>query len=121
MKNRKILIVDDSDTDLKYLQQIVNGAHYTTLTAKSGEEAISMAKREHPDLIFLDIIMEDMDGFSTCRQISRDPALADIPVVFVSSKNQRADHMWASKQGATGLISKPYQDDEILNQLTQYA
>jgi twitching motility two-component system response regulator PilH len=121
MKNRKVLIVDDSNTDLKYLEQIINGAHYTTLTAKSGEEAISMAKSEHPDMIFLDIIMQDMDGFSTCRQITRDPGLSDIPVVFVSSKNQRADHMWASKQGAKALISKPYNDDEILNQLIQYA
>lgn len=121
MKKSKILIVDDSDADLKHLEQIVNNAKYASVTARSGEEAIEVASKENPDLIFLDIIMQDMDGFSTCRQITRDPALAEIPIVFVSSKNQRADHMWAKKQGAKALISKPYSDDEILNQLSQFA
>ncbi len=115
--NNKILIVDDSETDLKYLQKIVDGEHFVTVTARSGEEAISKARSERPSLIFMDIIMGDRDGFSTCREMKKDPELNAIPVVFVSSKNQRADHMWASRQGARGLISKPYNDAQIIEQL----
>ncbi|MAM88781.1 response regulator [Allohahella sp. A8] len=118
---KKILIVDDSEADLKHLEQIVSGASYTAITAKSGQEAIERAKSEKPSLILLDIIMQGMDGFSACREMSRDPALAGIPIVFVSSKNQKADHLWASRQGAKGLISKPYQAEEILTQLRHYA
>ena len=61
--------------------------------------------------------MGDRDGFSTCREMKNDPELNGIPVVFVSSKNQRADHMWASRQGARGLISKPYDEAQIIEQL----
>ncbi len=121
MKHPKILIVDDSGADLLHLKKILDAASCTTLTASSGKEAIAVAKAEHPDMIFLDIIMQDMDGFSTCREITRTPELSGIPVVFVSSKNQRADHMWASKQGAKALISKPYSDGDILTQVQQYA
>ena len=118
---KKILIVDDSEVDLKHLEQIVRGAAYNTITARSGQEAIERAKSEKPSLILLDIIMQGMDGFSACREMTRDPALAGIPIVFVSSKNQKADHLWASRQGAKGLISKPYQAEEILSQLRNYA
>jgi len=117
----KILIVDDSQADLKNLERIVAAENYQIVKASSGTEAIVKAKLEKPDLILMDIIMEDMDGFNACRELSKDPALADIPVVFVSSKNQKADHMWAVKQGAKGLISKPYEDDQIIEQIKKYA
>ncbi|ABC32478.1 Response regulator containing a CheY-like receiver domain and a GGDEF domain [Hahella chejuensis KCTC 2396] len=119
--NKKVLIVDDSETDLKHLEQIVSGAAYQTVTARSGEEAISKARKEKPSLILMDIIMGDMDGFSTCREIAQDPELSKIPVVFVSSKNQKVDHIWAAKQGAKALVSKPYKNEEILSQLHSYA
>jgi len=119
--SKKILIVDDSETDLKHLEQIVSNASYQTVIARSGEEAISKAKAEKPNMILLDIIMGEMDGFSTCREISHDPELGNIPVVFVSSKNQKVDHIWAVKQGAKALVSKPYKNEDILAQLTHYA
>ncbi len=118
---KKVLIVDDSETDLKHLQRIVQEAHYNTITARSGKEAIDKARCEKPSLILMDIIMGEMDGFSACREINKDPELKSIPVVFVSSKNQRADHLWASRQGARALISKPYRNEDILAQLQVYA
>lgn len=118
---KKVLIVDDSKTDLKHLEQILHAAHYRTVTAMSGREAILKARQEQPDVILMDIIMEDMDGFSTCREMTHDPELKEIPVVFVSSKNQRVDHIWAAKQGAKALVSKPYGQEDILNQVQHYA
>ena len=81
---------------------------------KEEEEAIKKAKAEKPDVIFLDIVMPEMDGFATCRALHEDPETKDIPVIFVSSKNQKADKVWAQMQGAKDLIGKQGDAKEIL-------
>lgn len=115
---KKILCVDDNPADLKNLQRIIASRNLLSVTASSGAEAIAKARAERPNLILMDIIMDGMDGFNTCRELRKDAELSAIPIVFVSSKNQKADHMWAAKQGAKALISKPYTDADILNQIT---
>jgi PleD family two-component response regulator len=72
---------------------------------------------ERPDLIFLDIIMEDMDGFQTCRKLSNEESSKHIPVIMVSSKDQKVDILWARRQGARAYIVKPYTADEITDQV----
>jgi len=116
----KILVVDDSEPERVNLQSIVSDAGYQVLTAKSGSEAVEKAKAERPNLIFLDIIMDEMDGYATCRSITKADDTKDIPVVMVSSKSQKADKMWAAHQGARGYVTKPYTQDEILEQLRRY-
>ncbi|WP_369601364.1 response regulator [Hahella sp. SMD15-11] len=118
--NRKILIVDDSQTDLTYLANIVRDAGFTPILASDGAEAVARARQEKPGMILMDIIMDGMDGFAACREITHDPALKDIPVVFVSSKKQKADHLWALKQGARALISKPYEQTQIVTEIERY-
>lgn len=120
MAVNKILIVDDSTTDLVNLKNIVAKTGVAIITATSGKEAIDKALSEKPDLIFMDIVMDDVDGFKACREIVRDPATKDIPVVFVSSKHHKADRLWAEMQGGRGLISKPYSDDDILDQISVF-
>jgi twitching motility two-component system response regulator PilH len=117
MSINKVLIVDDSPVELAHIQNIVSDAGYWVITAANGLEALIKAKAEKPDLIFLDIIMPDQDGFSTCRELGGDAATKDIPVVFVTSKNQRADRVWAQMQGAKGYITKPYSSNEIIDQI----
>lgn len=119
--SNKILVVDDNPADLKNLERIVSSQHMHTVSATSGAEAIEKARNEHPDMILMDIIMDGMDGFNTCREFSKDATLSAIPIVFVSSKNQKADHMWAAKQGAKALISKPYDDMAIIEQIKTWA
>ena len=113
----KILVVDDTNTDRLNLQSILQQAGYNVVTATSGREALEKASSERPDLIFLDIIMEDMDGFQTCRKLSSDDASKHIPVVMVSSKDQKVDMMWARRQGARAYITKPYTADQITDQI----
>ena len=120
MAIRKILIVDDSSIDLLKLKDVVSSTGCVILTATSGVDAVKKAKAEMPDLIFMDIIMDEMDGFKACREIARDPKTKDIPVVFVTSKHNRADHIWAEKQGGKALISKPYTDEQILEQIKAF-
>ncbi len=114
---RKILICDDSITDLTNIKTIVENAGALTITASNGREALEKAQSERPDLIFLDIIMPEMDGFETCRKLRDHPDTKDIPVVFVTTKNQKADRLWAQMQGAKDLISKPYKADQILEKI----
>lgn len=117
MAVKKVLVVDDSSTDLKNLQQIVSDAGYTVLTASNGEEAINVAKSDQPDAVLMDVIMDGMNGFQACRAITSDDNTKDIPVVLVSSKGEKADRIWGEEQGACGYITKPYTSDQIVEQL----
>lgn len=118
MAIRKILCVDDMIVDLNNLKNILIDAGYQVTTAHSGKEAIeSIAGQGKPDLIFMDIVMPEADGFTTCRKLANDDATKDIPVVFLSSKGEQADKVWAQLQGGKAYITKPYQKDEILDQI----
>ena len=120
MAVRKVLCVDDARADLTNIEKIVSGANCLVSTASSGTEALERAKADKPDLIFMDVNMAGMDGFAATRELKKDAATKDIPVVFVTSKNQKADRVWAQMQGGAGFISKPYTADDILAQLKAF-
>jgi twitching motility two-component system response regulator PilH len=117
MSIKKVLVCDDSSPDRTKLERIVSGTGCIVISATNGKEAVGKAKTERPDLIFLDIIMPEMDGYETCRLLANDPETKDIPVVFVTSKGARADRVWAQMQGGKGFIAKPFQDNEIVAQI----
>ena len=114
---KNALIVDDSKAELANLKAILSDAGWMVSTADQGKEAIQKAKSEKPSIIFLDIVMPDMDGYEACRLLAADPATKDIPVVFVTSKGQKADKVWGQMQGAKGHVTKPYSADQITDQL----
>lgn len=117
MAIQKILICDDSKTDLLNLKKSLESTNCVLIATNNGEQAFSKAKSEQPDVIFLDIVMPDVDGFAVCRKLRDDPATKHIPVIFVSSRHQKADRMWAQMQGAKDLIAKPYAAKEIIDSL----
>lgn len=114
---KKALIVDDSAADLANLKTILNDAGCSVITATGGAEAIAKAKADKPQIIFLDVVMPDMDGYEACRQLAADGDTKSIPVVFVTSKGQKADKVWGELQGAKGHVAKPYSADQIIDQL----
>ena len=116
----KVLVVDDSPADLASIKGIVADAGFDVVTASNGPEGIDKAKSEKPDLIFLDIIMPDMDGFEACRQLTADDDTKDIPIVFVTSKNEKADRMWAQMQGGKAYVAKPFTADQIIEQIKAF-
>ena len=85
--------------------------------ASSGAEAVTKAKAEVPDLIMMDVNMPGLDGFSATRQLMQDPITKGIPVVFVTSKDQKADRVFAQMLGAKGFVTKPYTADQILSSI----
>ena len=121
MAIRKVLVVDDSATDLKNLEQICTDAGYSVITATSGAEALEKTKKEAPDAVLLDIIMRDMNGFQVCRAITSDANTQHIPIVLVSSKGEKTDRMWGEQQGAIGYVTKPYTPDQILSAISACA
>jgi len=117
---RKVMVVDDSVVDRTNLINIIEETGHQVISASSGAEALQMARNEKPDLIFLDIMLGEMDGFKTCRTLHRDPQTAGIPVVMVSSKKNKSDMVWAAEQGARAYIVKPYTAEDIITALEQF-
>ncbi len=120
MAIKKVLIVDDSATDLSNLEQIITETEREVITATDGSDAIAKARQERPDIIFMDIVMDKMDGYEAVRTLTNDSATKAIPIVFVSSKHQKADRVWAKMQGGKDLVSKPYTKEQILDQIRAY-
>jgi twitching motility two-component system response regulator PilH len=114
---KKVLVVDDSSVDLKNLERIVTDFGALVVTASSGSEALTKARESRPELIMLDVNMPGLDGFSTARQLAADPQTKGIPVVFVTSKDQKADRVFAQMLGAKGYVTKPYLPADILANL----
>jgi twitching motility two-component system response regulator PilH len=114
---KKVLVVDDAPVDTQNLQRIFADAGWVVVTASSGTEAVSKAKTDMPDLIMMDVNMPGLDGFSATRQIMQDPLTKGIPVVFVTSKDQRADRVFAQMLGAKAYVTKPYTPEQILQSI----
>ena len=113
----KILAVDDSKVDLTNMENIITEAGYEVITASSGKEAIEKAIAEHPDLIFMDVIMQKMDGYQACRILNENDETKNIPIIFVTCKGQKADRIWAEMTGGKGLVQKPYTPKDIIEQI----
>lgn len=115
-----ILIVDDSATERHYLKTFLAKNGYDITEARSGEEGIRTARNVKPDLILMDVVMPGMNGFQATRQLSKTAETSTIPVVIVTTKNQQADKVWATRQGAKGFISKPVDTDDLLHSIRSF-
>jgi len=114
---KRVLVVDDSATDLKNLEQICVSGGYEVITASSGVEAVAKAKSEVPDAVLLDVLMSDMNGFQVCRLLTSNQSTQHIPIILVSSKAQATDRIWGEQQGAKAYIAKPFTPEQILKEL----
>ena len=117
----KFLNVDDSPAELADLCSILDRNGFDALTASTGAEAVRKAAAEHPQMIFMDLVMPDMDGYEACRQLKSNLDTRGIPVVFMSTRHQKADQMWARMQGGNGLIAKPCAAQQVMEALRTYA
>ena len=113
----RILIVDDSPTEIHVLKSMLKKGGYEIFTANSGEEAISTAKTEIPDLILMDVVMPGINGFQATRELSKTPETAHIPVIIITTKDQQTDKVWASRQGAKDYLVKPVKENELLGRV----
>lgn len=109
-----ILIVDDSPTEVHVMQKALERGGYKTATAADGAEGVRVAREMHPDLIFMDIVMPNMNGFQATRTLANDPSTKAIPIVMVTSKGQETDKIWGLRQGAIDYMVKPVSPDQLV-------
>jgi len=105
VQKNTILIADDNSTNIELLDAVL-GDDYEILFAATGKEALDLAITETPDLILLDVMMPEMDGFETCIALKADRRTAEIPVIFVTALNQEADETRGLEVGAIDFIQQ---------------
>jgi len=104
---QKILIVDDAIINIQVLNELLKG-EYRVFFATRGNEALDIATTALPDLILLDVMMPDMDGYDVCRKLKDDPLLKEIPVIFITAMSQEQDEVLGLELGAVDYITKPF-------------
>jgi twitching motility two-component system response regulator PilH len=113
----KVLIVDDSPTEVHVLQSLLEKNGHEVIVATSGEDGIVVAKETLPDVVLMDVVMPGMNGFQATRQLSKQAETSHIPVIIVTTKDQETDKVWAKRQGATDYIVKPVQEKALVEHL----
>ena len=109
----RILIVDDSPSQLMGIRRIVEKLGHEAVTAEDGAAGVEAAKRELPDLVLMDVVMPNLNGFQATRSICREETTRHIPVVLVTTKDQETDRMWGMRQGARAYLTKPFSEEEL--------
>lgn len=119
MAEHTILVVEDSPTELLYFADLFGSAGYRVITAENGEQALRMARDEHPSLILLDVVMPGLSGFQVTRALTRAPETQGIPVVICTGKSTETDRIWGMRQGASDYVTKPVAPQELLERIAR--
>jgi CheY-like chemotaxis protein len=120
MIRKTILLVDDSATTLLMEQMVLRGHPYHIVIAKNGREAIERADTEHPDLILLDVVMPEMNGFEACRRIRQHPASSSVPIIMVTTRGEEQSVETGFQSGCNDYITKPINGAELLTKVRTY-
>ena len=120
MPIQKILLVDDSKTELHHMSELLGKRGFEVRTAENGEDAMKRLGEETPDLILMDVVMPGQNGFQLTRAITRDPRFSKVPVIMCTSKNQETDKVWGMRQGARDYIVKPVDADELVAKIKAF-
>ncbi len=107
----KILVIDDEDTTVQLLSILLEHKGFEVVKAYQAEEGLRKAYRSHPDLVLLDIMMPDMDGWEVCRRLRE---LSDVPIIFLTARTDIKDVVKGLELGADDYIVKPYDNDELI-------
>ncbi len=110
-----VLVIDDSPSEMAKFRDILTKNNFTILEATNGERGIQLATEHVPDVILMDVVMPEMNGFQATRKITRNKITAHIPVIIVSTKDQETDRVWGKRQGAKEYLTKPFSESELLN------
>ena len=113
-EGQTILMVDDTPANLGVLAHVLEESGLQVLVAQDGEEAIARARRAHPDLILLDVMMPGIDGFETCRRLKSLEETRDIPVIFMTALLEQTDKLAGFEAGAVDYVTKPFEVEEVL-------
>ena len=113
----RVLVIDDSPTIVALLKRMLVQNQLEVLEAFDAETGIEVARREVPDLIFLDIVLPGMDGFNALRALRRDPATKDVPIIMISGNAQATEQFYVQRIGADDFMKKPFSRAEVFNRI----
>jgi two-component system alkaline phosphatase synthesis response regulator PhoP len=108
---KKILIVDDEPQIVEICKDYLQAAGYETVTANNGTQALALARKEKPDLVVLDLMMPEMDGFDVCRAIRKE---SEVPIIMLTAKVEETDKLIGLELGADDYITKPFSPRELV-------
>jgi twitching motility two-component system response regulator PilH len=115
-----VMIVDDSNALREIIAKMLRESGMDVISAEDGVQALEKIEQiTQLDLVVLDIVMPNMNGYDLCRHIRKNPKTQNIPVVMCSSKSEEFDRYWGMKQGADAYISKPFRPEELLSTIKQ--
>lgn len=109
-----VLVVDDSIDSIHMLNDVLEDAKFTVLVALEGAQALTITQNIRPDIILLDAIMPNMDGFETCKRLKQNPQLADVPIIFMTGLSDTEHIIMGLGAGGVDYITKPIKADELI-------
>ena len=119
MARKKILLVDDAETILM-MEQLILHNDYDLVTARNGQEAVTTAMSERPDLILLDIVMPTMDGFTACKQIREDKEIGTVPIIMVTTRAEQQNMEKGFQSGCSDYVAKPINSGELISKIRSF-
>ncbi len=119
--NHKILIVDDDPNILLSLEFLLSKNKYQVFIARNGMEALSAIEQEVPDIVLLDVMMPDLDGYEVCEFIRRNTLYAHAKVIFISARSKESDIAKGYEMGADLYVVKPFSTRTLLEKITELA
>jgi DNA-binding response OmpR family regulator len=114
---KKILVVDDSSTVMLVQRMVLTRHAYDVVTATDGDEAISVAVREQPDLILMDVVMPRMNGFEACKRIRQEATIHDVPIIMVTTRGEGVNIERGFESGCNDYVTKPINQVELLTKV----
>jgi twitching motility two-component system response regulator PilH len=115
----RVLIIDDSKTVVVAIKKFLRSVGYETVEAYDAETGLSIINEQAPELVFLDIMLPGMSGFTALRMIRRDPLIRDIPVIMMSGNEQAMEQFYGSRIGADDFMKKPFSREEVFYRIEQ--
>ena len=109
-----VLVIDDSPSEMAKFRDMLSKNNFQVLEASNGEQGYQMAVDHLPDVILMDVVMPEMNGFQATRKITRGKTTAHIPIIMISTKNQETDRVWGKRQGAKEYITKPIDESGLV-------
>jgi len=113
----RILIVDDSPTEMYKLAAMLEKNGHEVYKAENGADGVALAKQEQPDAVLMDIVMPGLNGFQATRQLTKSAETQHIPVIIVTTKDQETDRVWGKRQGAKDYLTKPIDESTLIKTL----
>ena len=117
---KQVVLVADDEKNVRLLVRELLGGKLSIIEAKNGAEAVDMARRHKPDLILMDIMMPDMDGYQACLDIKKDELIRSTPVVMVSGAGYELNKRLAKDVGANDYVTKPFTQKQLLEAISNF-